>query len=380
MNKFSSPISVLDFGSTHLGLAIYENQILTQSVLYEEKIDYTKNQDSYALHTLSNIINKAEKNIGQHLNDILLLVDSSCIFSLDFSINKNFEKKIITKDDINHLIIESENIVRSSYKSNYILHTIISKVLFDNKIIDNLENMNHAANLVSVDLKFILISKKTCDDVKDLLFKKYISVNQIFCTSYFKSLGLIKKFSISGYNSFIDIGHKKSSLTIFNNDKFLFMNNTHIGGNHITKDISKILKIDYRIAEAKKIKFSKNKNYKNINNENELLKKIINSRLEEIIELLFNNCPLVKNNVLNSKLSLYFTGNGSKVLNENLLSFGPEFDFVSEMSTMDEFKKDLFDTTINFHSYNQKLQPSKSIIKLENKGFFEKLFEYFSRN
>ncbi len=212
------------------------------------------------------------------------------------------------------------------------------------------------------------------------MFKKHISVNQIFCTSYFKSLGLIKKFSISGYNSFIDIGFKKSSLSIFNNDKFLFMNNTHIGGDHITKDISKILKIDYRTAEAKKIKFSKNKHYKNINNENRLLKKIINSRLEEIIELLFNNCPFVTNNVLKSKISLYFTGNGSKVLNENLLSFGPEFDFVSEMSIMDEFKKDLFDATIKFHSYNQKLQPSKSIVKLENKGFFEKLFEYFSRN
>ena len=37
------------------------------------------------------------------------------------------------------------------------------------------------------------------------------------------------------------------------------MNNTHIGGDHITKDISKILKIDYRTAEAKKLKFSKNK-------------------------------------------------------------------------------------------------------------------------
>ena len=380
MNKFVSPTSVLDFGSTHLGLAIYENQIITQSLLYEEKIDYTKNQVSEELHTISSIIDKAEKNIGQHLNDILLLIDSSCIFSLDFSINKNFEKKLITKDDIDHLIIESENIVRSNYKSNYILHTIISKIFFDNKIIDNFENTNHVANLVCVDLKFILISKKTCDDVKNLLFKKHISVNQIFCTSYFKSLGLIKKFSISGYNSFIDIGFKKSSLSIFNNDKFLFMNNTHIGGNHITKDISKILKIDYRTAEAKKIKFSKNKHYKNINNENRLLKKIINSRLEEIIELLFNNCPFVTNNVLKSKISLYFTGNGSKVLNENLLSFGPEFDFVSEMSIMDEFKKDLFDATIKFHSYNQKLQPSKSIVKLENKGFFEKLFEYFSRN
>ena len=380
MNKFVSPTSVLDFGSTHLGLAIYENQIITQSLLYEEKINYTKNQVSEELHTISSIIDKAEKNIGQHLNDILLLIDSSCIFSLDFSINKNFEKKLITKDDIDHLIIESENIVRSNYKSNYILHTIISKIFFDNKIIDNFENTNHVANLVCVDLKFILISKKTCDDVKNLLFKKHISVNQIFCTSYFKSLGLIKKFSISGYNSFIDIGFKKSSLSIFNNDKFLFMNNTHIGGDHITKDISKILKIDYRTAEAKKIKFSKNKHYKNINNENRLLKKIINSRLEEIIELLFNNCPFVTNNVLKSKISLYFTGNGSKVLNENLLSFGPEFDFVSEMSIMDEFKKDLFDATIKFHSYNQKLQPSKSIVKLENKGFFEKLFEYFSRN
>ena len=128
MNKFVSPTSVLDFGSTHLGLAIYENQIITQSLLYEEKIDYTKNQVSEELHTISSIIDKAEKNIGQHLNDILLLIDSSCIFSLDFSINKNFEKKLITKDDIDHLIIESENIVRSNYKSNYILHTIISKI------------------------------------------------------------------------------------------------------------------------------------------------------------------------------------------------------------------------------------------------------------
>ena len=380
MNKFNSPISVLDFGSTHLGLAIYDKQILTQNLLYEEKINYSKNQDHHELHNISSIIDNAEKNTGQHLNDILLLIDSSSIFSLDFSINKNYEKKIITKDDIDHLVIESENIVRSSYKSNYILHTIKSKVFFDNKVIDNIENINQEANLVCVDLKFILISKKKCDDVKDLLLKKHITVNQIFCTSYLNSLCLIKKFSLSGYNSFIDIGYKKSSLSIFNNDKFLFMNNTHIGGDHITKDISKILKIDYRTAEAKKIKFSKNNQYENLNNENELLKKIINSRLEEIIELLFNNCSFVTNNVSNSKFNLYFTGNGSKVLNENLLSFGPEFDFVSEMSIMDELKKDLFDTTINFHSYNQKLQPSKSIIKLENKGFFEKLFEYFSRN
>ena len=34
--------------------------------------------------------------------------------------------------------------------------------------------------------------------------------------------------------------------------------------------------------------------------ENDLLKKIINSRLEEIVELLFFDCPLVKNKIFNS--------------------------------------------------------------------------------
>ena len=43
-----------------------------------------------------------------------------------------------------------------------------------------------------------------------------------------KSLDIIKKNEISGYISFIDIGLKKSSLTIFKNKQLLFINNTHI--------------------------------------------------------------------------------------------------------------------------------------------------------
>ena len=134
------------------------------------------------------------------------------------------------------------------------------------------------------------------------------------------------------------------------------------------------MNIDYRIAEAKKIKFSKNNSAK----ENELLKNVINARLEEIIELLFLKCPLIKNNVFKSNLNLYFIGNGSKVLNENLLSFGSEFNFINEMSIIEEGKQDVIESAIKFVSQNEKMQPKKPIINLENKGFFEKLFEYFT--
>jgi hypothetical protein len=374
MTNITSPISILEFGSTHIRLAIYDKLILNQSLFYEEKIDFTRNENFIENHSIFNLIMKAEKDIGQHLNEVLLMTDSSSIHSLDFSIQKNYDKKIVTNEDINYLINESEQVVKKINQDQDILHIMKPNIIFDNKSIEYTDNISQEVSKANVELKIVMINKKTCDSIKSLFIKKHILLKNIFCTSYIKSLGLINKIGISGYSSFIDIGLKKSSLTIFKDDKLLYLNNTHIGGDHITKDISKVLNIDYRKAEAKKIKFSKNNT-----KDNELLKKIINSRLEEIIELLFLNCPLIKNNLFNSDLSLFFTGNGSRVLSNNLLSFGPEFSFINEMSIIDEGKKDSCDSALKFDANNKKIQPQKPIISLENKGFFEKLFEYFNR-
>ena len=40
--------------------------------------------------------------------------------------------------------------------------------------------------------------------------------------------------------------------------------------------------------------------------------------------------------------------------------------------------QDVIESAIKFVSQNEKMQPKKPIINLENKGFFEKLFEYFT--
>ena len=379
MTKISSPISILEFGSTHLRLAIYDKLILNQRLFYEEKIDYTRNDNIINENSLFNPILKAEKDIGQHLNEILLLVDSSSVYTLDFSIQKNFDKKIVKNEDIDYLINECENIIKINNKEKDILHIIKSKIIFDDNIIENPENILQEVYKATIELKFILIDKKICSTIKNLFLKKHISIKNILCTSYIKSLGLIDKIGISGYSSFIDIGFRKSCLMIFKDNKLLYLNNTHIGGDHVTKDIKKILKIDYRKAESQKFKFSQKKELKDDFSSNELLKKIINSRLEEIIELLFFNCPLLNNNSLNSDLKLFFTGNGSKVLNENLLTFGTELNFISEMSIIDEEKKDCCDSAFKFNSNYKKSQSNKSIINLENKGIFEKLFEFIAQ-
>jgi len=379
MTKINSPLSILEFGSTYIRLAVYDKLILNQFSFYEEKINYTRNENSADKQAIVNLITKAEKDLDQHLNEIILMIDSSSIYSLDYSIQKNFDKKAVSNDDIDHLIKGCENIIKINNKDKDILHTIKYKIIFDGKKIENLANISQEASKVTIELKFIMINKKVCDFVEELFLKKHITLKNIFCSSYIKSLGLVNKSEISGYSSFIDIGLKKSSLTIFENDKLLYLNNTHIGGDHITKDISKVLKINYRKAEAIKFKFSKNSKIKNKLNDNDLVKKIINARLEEIIELLFSNCPLVKNNKFNSDLKLYFTGNGSRVLNENLLSFGPEFNFINEMSIIHEQSIDCCDSALKFSASNEETYSQKTAINLENKGLFEKLFDYLTR-
>tara|TARA_B100000131_G_C18091815_1_gene602510 strand:+ start:402 stop:1547 length:1146 start_codon:yes stop_codon:yes gene_type:complete len=380
MKKINSPVSILEFGSTRTKLVIYDEIARNQNLFYEQKIDFANQKNLIENYEFEKIIIKAEKDIDLHLNEVILMIDSHTIHTLDFSIQKNFEKKNITKNDLDRLINESENIFKLNNSDKEILHTIKSKISFDNKVVEDLENTHDQVSDVIIELKFIVIQKKVYDTFKKLFSKNQISLKNTFCVSYIKSLGIINKMGIIGYSSFIDIGLNKSSLTIFYNNKLLYLNSTHIGGNHITNDIKKILNIDYRKAEAKKIKFSKNNSrQKNNTNENKYLQKIINSRLEEIIELLFMNCPLVQNNIFSSDLKLFFIGNGSKVLNENLLTFGSEFEFISEMSIIDEQNKDCCESAIQYNIENQQIQPQISNTNIENKGLFEKLFEYFSK-
>ena len=56
----------------------------------------------------------------------------------------------------------------------------------------------------------------------------------------------------------MDIGYERTTALFFNNNKFQFLNSVSIGGNNITKDISKVLKLDINYSEDLKIKFNKN--------------------------------------------------------------------------------------------------------------------------
>ena len=171
MKKINSPVSILEFGSTRTRLVIYDEIARNQNLFYEQKIDFANQKNLIENYEFEKIIIKAEKDIDLHLNEVILMIDSHTIHTLDFSIQKNFEKKNITKNDLDRLINESENIFKLNNSDKEILHTIKSKISFDNKVVEDLENMHDQVSDVIIELKFIVIQKKIHDTFKKLFSK-----------------------------------------------------------------------------------------------------------------------------------------------------------------------------------------------------------------
>ena len=180
---------------------------------------------------------------------------------------------------------------------------------------------------------------------------------------------------------------------MFSNSKFEFFKSIPIGGNNITKDISKILKLSIEYSEDLKIKFNRSENdisfIKNSTNEInpfsetieknisiDLLKQIIVARLDEIIELSILESASIKNLNSLSKHKLIITGGGSMLLPNNYnLSINKIF---SELVSYDENDSLVCETGLNYHKSSESFH-IKIREKFKKSGFFENFFNLFSK-
>ena len=125
MIKMNKPISILEIGSTHLKLLVNDEKVSNKSLFYEEKIKHTKGEKKINENSISKTIIRAEKDLGYHLNEIILMIDAVSINSLYISIKKNFDNKHVNYIDIDHLISEVEQIIIINNIDKEILHTVV---------------------------------------------------------------------------------------------------------------------------------------------------------------------------------------------------------------------------------------------------------------
>tara|TARA_A100001015_G_C14986051_1_gene711577 strand:+ start:94 stop:1260 length:1167 start_codon:yes stop_codon:yes gene_type:complete len=388
MNNFDT---VIDFGSKNLRLGVFDQ---SSEIIYSSNIKISGVSENVNLEkSLNKLIRDAEKQLSTHLVDVNVLYDSSEFNFIDLSIKKSFDQPTLISKYYKSLVEEANFIISENNFKDQILHIVIDNMIVDNnKKLETLFNDIKTKFLI-LDLKFICLKKSLINSLSNKFKENNLNIQNIYCSSYVKSILYNKNFENKKNLIFLDIGYERTKALFFYDNKFQFFNSIPIGGNNITKDISKVLKLDLNYSEDLKMIFNKNEkdisfNKNSTNNTNlyselieknisiDLLKQIIEARVNEIIKLSITQNNFFKNNICVNKPSIIFIGSGSKLLSHKLnIDFNKEF---SELIFFEEYDSTICEAGIKYHRSDERFL-IKNNKKLKKTGLFEKFFNLFSK-
>ena len=118
---------LIDLGSSKVRFSVFDKDLgekfsKTRSI----KFDYNYTNQ---FKVIDQIIKEAEKKISSHVNDIILLLDSPEIFTIDISFIKYIDKKIKINDMVDSLMLELKQLILSNYNNCHILHIIFNNFM-----------------------------------------------------------------------------------------------------------------------------------------------------------------------------------------------------------------------------------------------------------
>ena len=313
-----------------------------------------------------------EKVTNKYIDNINLMIDSPKMLSIGISISKKLDGLKLTKANIQFLIQDAKKQILKHYTNHNIVHIIINNYKIDNFNYSYLPN-EIKCDFISLDILFICLPRNLILYFKNIFSKSSILINQIICTSYAKSINYKNNLNLTGYVSFIDVGFNKTSIISYYNDNIISIDVLPIGGNNITKDISKILGLDLKQAEQLKLNFDPNSEFLNDKNISlDELKKVIFSRTQEIMELC---STFIKSDwFTNREFKMLLMGEGSKIME---FQCKDEVYCTNDIEFLEETTSSICQSGFKFGLGRNKqevmLIPKKQI----KQGFFEKLFLYF---
>ena len=358
-----------DCGFSKIRAGVFNHNIKNKN-FYAESEFFTDHSNLES--EIEKIIASFEKDTNEYIDNVNLMLDSPKTLSVGISISKKIDGSNLKQSNVQFLIQEAKQQILKYYTNYHIAHIIINNYKIDNIDYSYLPE-NIKCDSISLDIFFICLPSDLVLYFKDIFSKSNILINQINCSSYVKSIYYKNNLNLSGDVLFIDVGFNKTSVISYFNDKVLSLDVLLIGGNHITKDISKILKIDLKKSEQIKINFDQN--HKTSSNENlsiDTLHEIIFSRTEEILELCIKS--LESNLKISGKFKMVLTGEGSKILDNQ---HKDEISFSKNINFLEETLEDICQCGSKFIKGLNKQEvvvvPKKQI----KQGFFEKLFHFF---
>jgi len=405
MNNNFEPIGVLDIGSYQLKFIIFKIQnskfeILSKSISYTNGIKKGSISDlSQLSESIKNIIGKAEEDTKIKIKNIYVCPSSANSSFVNFCQSKNIGGyEVDHEKDMQFLINSGVVLFKNQNKNCNILHLFNLNSKIDKDIVcENPAGM--IADTLENEMNVIYSKTNTIRNFEKVISKSYLKSEKIIYSPYVLALLSYADNPLADMSMTIDFGHEKTSVSIFRNDNFIYASSIPVGSWHITNDISKALNLSFEISENLKKDHSSClivdnnkmqefveteesgfKSYKKISNN--ILNKVVNARIEEIIDLINQDLTFLRSKNLNFN-KILVTGEGSKIDGfQNILKEKLHYKSLSIEKFHPKIKNNIpdnFDVCISvinliINPYNKEI-PFFSKKKV---SFFEKIYSFLN--
>ena len=330
-----SPSGVLDIGSYQSKCIIFRItnsriEILSKVILKTEGIKKGFVTDLKKLSDLINkLIGKAEDIANLQINTIYLSISPINYSSVYFCNSKNIGSyQVEHEKDVQFLINDSVNLFKDSYSGSDIVH--LFNLNFRTDKINYIENpLGLVADSFESDSHIIFSKKNILKNFTNIFSANNLKLEKFIYSPFALALSIHEESPLSDANIVIDFGHEHTSLSIFENDNFIFAASIPLGSLHITNDVAKSLNLNFDIAESLKINHSSceilsgkilheyvesenfgTRSYKKVSNN--ILNQVVRSRVDEIID--FINKELLYFRTYKKNFNkIILTGEGSKI-------------------------------------------------------------------
>ena len=352
---------------------------------------------------IKSLVIDAEKQSQTKLNSInlnLSLLNSNSYY-YDSAIELKNER--ISELHLKKIINQSEYFNNQSEK--FEVFNNITSYDIDNNLYFNAPIGNYSDN-IKINFYKINIQKKYSDNISSVIKKLKLNIDNYIPSPLSSSLSSLTKDEKELGTICIDLGHSTSSISVFENNKFVYGDAIGVGSNNVTLDIARGLSTnissaerlktlygslvsspsdDHEIIEIPIISGDKN-SFKQITRSS--LNAIIRPRIEETLEMIWQK--IKDNNLNNKKLNnVVLTGGGAMMDNiekyvETIFASGVRVSSPLEQLNLDNnFKKPNFCDIIGSILYDQDLfkidflaNQSKNSKKRGISSFFSWLDQY----
>ena len=387
-----------DIGSSKIRAAAFSKNINDEQILFEKNCISSLKKETLNLYNLKNnleiLILDLEKKTKEYIETTNILIDSVDTLNLTLSISKKGDNKKLTKNDIEFLVHNAKYEIIKHNKGLEVLHILITNFIIDEQSFSTIQ-FDREYKSLSLDILFICFPKNILDEVNYLFKKNHILIENFNSSSYAKTFSYKDKFTSFENIIFIEVGYDKTSIITYKNQYLQTFNLIPVGGNHITKDISKILKISDDLSEDIKKKFNnKDLFFENLDIKKKLLrnlrqntlnkeefsliiKEIIFARIDEILSMSIKIVQDINIDKSNKKFKVILIGSGSRIFENNSISITKNLDLFDDLEYYTETSKIICKSCENLllkkNSQEVVMVPRKKNIS----GFFVRFFNLF---